>query len=41
MRHDPYRYRLENEDDTFLDRGQLPPLRDLDLLMGTVAPPLK
>jgi hypothetical protein len=28
---DPYRYRLANEDDAYLDRGQVPPLRDLDL----------
>jgi hypothetical protein len=28
---DPYRYRLENADDEYLDRGELPPLRDLDL----------
>ncbi|HEX3149275.1 MAG TPA: AAA family ATPase [Gemmataceae bacterium] len=26
---DPYRYRLENEDDKYLDRGEIPPLRDL------------
>jgi hypothetical protein len=38
VRSDPYRYRLENEDDQYLDRGQLPPLRDLDLLIGTVVP---
>jgi hypothetical protein len=25
---DPYRYRLENEDDRYYDRGELPPLRD-------------
>ena|SRR5947209_16599595 len=29
LRTDPYRYRLENEDDKYLDRGELPPLRDL------------
>jgi AAA domain len=29
---DPYRYRLENEDDPYYDRGELPPLRDLNLL---------
>jgi hypothetical protein len=23
----PYRYRLENEDDAYIDRGELPPLR--------------
>jgi hypothetical protein len=28
---DPYRYRLTNEDDEYLDRGEIPPLRDLDL----------
>jgi hypothetical protein len=28
-RTDPYRYRLENEDDVYRDRGELPPLRDL------------
>jgi hypothetical protein len=26
---DPYRYRLENEDDAYYDRGELPPLRDI------------
>jgi len=26
---DPYRYRLENEDDEYYDRGELPPLKDL------------
>jgi hypothetical protein len=25
---DPYRYRLENEDDEYLDRGQIPPMMD-------------
>lgn len=29
---DPYRYRLENEDDAYYDRGELPPLRDLPWL---------
>lgn len=29
-RHDPYRYWLPNEDDEYRDRGELPPLRDLD-----------
>jgi hypothetical protein len=28
-RTDPYRYRLENEDDAYRDRGELPPLRPL------------
>lgn len=28
---DPYRFRLENEDDAYRDRGELPPLRDLDM----------
>jgi hypothetical protein len=28
-RTDPYRYRLEDEDDAYLDRGELPPLRPL------------
>jgi hypothetical protein len=31
VKDDPYRYRLENEDDAYYDRGELPPLRDLDL----------
>jgi AAA domain len=31
---DPYRYRLENEDDQYYDRGELPPLRDLPPLFG-------
>ena len=26
-RKDPFRFRLENEDDKCLDRGELPPLR--------------
>jgi hypothetical protein len=30
VRNDPYRYRLENEDDEYRDRGELPPLRDLE-----------
>jgi hypothetical protein len=30
-REDPYRYRLENEDDEYWDRGEVPPLRDMDL----------
>ena len=29
---DPYRYRLEDEDDEYRDRGELPPLRDLPWL---------
>jgi hypothetical protein len=29
LRDDPYRYRLENQDDKYYDRGELPPLRDL------------
>ena len=28
-RNDPWRYRLENKDDKFYDRGELPPLREL------------
>ncbi|MBX7106041.1 MAG: AAA family ATPase [Gemmataceae bacterium] len=32
-KRDPYRYRLENEDDQYRDRGELPPLKDLDFLM--------
>ena len=28
-RTDPWRYRLENEDDEYRDRGELPPPRDL------------
>jgi hypothetical protein len=28
-RTDPYRYRLENADDAYYDRGELLPLRDL------------
>jgi len=31
-RNDPWRYRLENEDDEYLDRGELPPLRDLPFM---------
>ncbi len=27
---DPYRYRLTNEDDQYLDRGEIPPLKDLN-----------
>lgn len=27
---DPFRFRLENEDDQYRDRGELPPLRDLN-----------
>jgi hypothetical protein len=30
----PYRYRLENEDDKYLDQGKLPPLGDLTSLRG-------
>jgi hypothetical protein len=29
-RSDPYRYRLPNEDDEYRDRGELPPLRELE-----------
>ncbi|HEX4589841.1 MAG TPA: hypothetical protein VH120_07935 [Gemmataceae bacterium] len=29
-RTDPYRCRLPNEDDKYLDRGKLPPLRNMD-----------
>lgn len=32
-RTDPFRYRLENEDDKYRDRGELPPLRDLPLFL--------
>lgn len=28
---DPYRYRLTNEDDEYLDRGEIPPMKELDL----------
>ena len=28
-KHDPWRYRLENEDDQYYDRGELPPLKPL------------
>jgi hypothetical protein len=28
---DPYRYRLENEDDAYLDKGLIPPLKELDI----------
>ena len=28
-RMNPWRYRLENEDDEYYDRGELPPLREL------------
>jgi hypothetical protein len=28
-RTDPYRYRLENADNAYWDRGEMPPLRDL------------
>jgi hypothetical protein len=31
-RTNPWRYRLENEDDKYYDRGELPPLRDLPWL---------
>ena len=31
-RTNPWRYRLENEDDQYYDRGELPPLRDLPWL---------
>jgi hypothetical protein len=27
---DPYVYRLENEDDEYLDRGELPPMKELN-----------
>lgn len=30
----PYRYRLEDEDDQYYDRGELPPLKDLPPLFG-------
>ena len=29
-KHDPWRYRLENEDDEYYDRGELPPLKPLE-----------
>ena len=32
-KQDPYRYRLENEADQYLDRGELPPLPPLDFEM--------
>jgi RecA-family ATPase len=34
-RLDPFRYRLPNEDDEYRDRGELPPLRDLEEAWGT------
>jgi hypothetical protein len=37
-RTDPYRYRLPNENDRYLDRGELPPLRDMDPLIMSVRP---
>jgi hypothetical protein len=37
-RSDPYRWRLPNADDAYSDRGELPPLRGLDPLIGIVAP---
>jgi AAA domain len=34
-RKDPFRYRLENEDDAYMDRGELPPLRlDMREIIG-------
>jgi len=30
-RSDPYRFRLTNEDDEYLDRGEIPPLREMDI----------
>ena len=33
-RTDPWRYRLENEDDWYYDRGELPPLKPLEPLIG-------
>jgi len=32
IRSHPYRYRLPNADDEYWDRGELPPLRELDEL---------
>ncbi len=37
-RNDPYRYRLENEDDQYRDRGELPPLPDLEPMFGAPVP---
>jgi len=33
-RLDPFRYRLPNEDDEYRDRGELPPLKDLEEAWG-------
>lgn len=37
-RTDPYRYRLENADDAYWDRGELPPLGELEPLFGAKTP---
>jgi hypothetical protein len=34
-RLNPFRYRLPNEDDEYRDRGELPPLRDLEEAWGS------
>jgi hypothetical protein len=34
LRDDPYRYRLPTADDAYRDRGELPPLRELEPLPG-------
>ena len=34
----PWRYRLENEDDAYHDRGELPPIRELPWLPDIPAP---
>jgi hypothetical protein len=33
-KEDPYRYRLENEDDEYWDRGELPPMPELPPMFG-------
>jgi hypothetical protein len=35
---DPYRYRLENADDEYWDRGELPPLPEMDYTNGRYMP---
>lgn len=38
LRTDPYRFRLENEDDEYYDRGELPPLPPFEEFMRERAP---
>jgi hypothetical protein len=38
LKTDPYRYRLENADDEYYDRGELPPLKDLGEILRERAP---